>query len=181
MGRGESCIPVQRLPLEGFIALCLLCSFSFQCFMFIRLFFFNPFLTEGQKPDFWCHRGLCHTSDNEDSTSAFCWLECQSPELQRSLGMTVVMESPRPWDHSNCLDLLWDRAASVYISTAQLTQYVADTVLHNGQRDEHHVNAWAILSAILGSCMHRSTQLIMRRAHLLCTSLNTHLNIWLLR
>lgn len=89
--QGECCIPAQRLPLEGFIALCLPCSFSFQFFMFIRFFLFNPFSTEGQKPDLWCHWGLCHTSDNEDSTSAFCWLECQSPKLHRSLGMTVVM------------------------------------------------------------------------------------------
>lgn len=59
--------------------------------------------------------------------------------------------------HSNHLDLLQDGAASNHTGTAQLTQRGADTMLQNGQKDEHHVNAWAILSALLGSCTHRST------------------------
>lgn len=32
-------------------------------------------------------------------------------------------------------------SASVYTSTAQPSQYGADMMLHNGQKDEHHANA----------------------------------------
>lgn len=97
---GKCSIPVQRLPLEGFIAPCLLCSYSFHFFLLIRkccwfCFFFYPFSTEGQKPDLWCHWGFCHTNGKANAISAFCWLEYQSPKLQRSLRTPVVMRSPR--------------------------------------------------------------------------------------
>lgn len=46
---------------------------------------------------------------------------------------------------------------SLHQQSSALSQYGADMMLHNGQKDEHHANAWVILSALLGSCTHRST------------------------
>lgn len=38
------------------------------------------------------------------------------------------------------MDLLQDRAASIYTVTAQLPQYGADVMLPSGQKGEHHVS-----------------------------------------